>query len=385
MHILVLPSFYPSKDNENLGFFFREQVETLADYNNKIGVVYVEMKSLKKISFKNIFSNHFQFIRIKEKNWIELRLKGWKLPGLIGDKIWLYLTNKLIKKYIDQNGTPDVIHVHNAFLAGQVAFRIFKKYGIKYILTEHDSAFLFESFTTKKKSIISEVYLNAFQVISVSNGLKNAMNLIAPDIKIEVIPNIVNTDYFKPKQNTYDSVVTTFLSIGNLTANKNHKLLINGFNEIAKLNNNVQLIICGDGPEKNKLIKLVESLKLQDRVHLKGFLDRERILYELQNADCLVHTSNLETFGVVLIEAISCGLPFISTNSGGPQDVYEDEMGYLIEKNNLKELTSALLLFLKNKNSFNSILLRKIAFNKYSRDAVYKKLNRICSEIDIRY
>ncbi|MBT3611671.1 MAG: glycosyltransferase, partial [Flavobacteriales bacterium] len=225
MHILVLPSFYPDSDNENLGIFFKEQVYALADNSNKVGVVYVEMRSLKNFSWKQLRNSFFQFECNTDNLFIEYRIKGWRIPSFIGCQIWLYLTRKLIDKYILLNGKPDVIHAHNSFYAGMAANDVFVKKHIKYVITEHDSDFLEGNFTKKQKSLISKLYSDSLKVISVSKALKRAMNSVSPHINILVIPNIVNTDYFIPKDKGAAPSALTFLSIGNLTENKNHKLI----------------------------------------------------------------------------------------------------------------------------------------------------------------
>ena len=228
MHILVLPSFYPSNGHEGLGGFFRDQVEALADYKHQVGVVYVGMKSLRQISPRNLTKNYFQFVKAEKKNWIEFRLEGWKIPGLVGEKMWLYLSQKLIDKYIEQFGNPDVIHVHNTFLGGLLALNNLKKNGNNYVITEHDSAFLSGTFTPRKMAQISDVYSNSLQVLSVSEGLKRAMSQVTTKVDIKVLPNMVDTDFFKPRRRLASSVSPSFLAVGNLTKNTARKLLLAG-------------------------------------------------------------------------------------------------------------------------------------------------------------
>ena len=98
MHILVLPSFYPDDSNTNLGSFFKEQVKMLAEFGIRVNVVYVEHKSLRTFTFKMLKYSHFQSTLDDEIFWKEYRIKGWNIPGRIGKLIWIYLTNKLIKK-----------------------------------------------------------------------------------------------------------------------------------------------------------------------------------------------------------------------------------------------------------------------------------------------
>jgi glycosyltransferase involved in cell wall biosynthesis len=375
MHILILPSFYPDSFNLNLGKFFQEQVETLAYFGADVNVLYVERKSLKQLSIKKASENYFQTEIDQKESWTEYRIKGWNLPYSIGNRLWIYLTEKLITKYIKDKGKPDVIHVHNVFLAGIVAFKIYNKYNIKYIITEHDSGFILKKITSKNQSIALKIYLNASNIIAVSESLKNAIKEIGPKLKIEIIPNIVNTEFYKPsKFKLTNEGAINFLSIGNLNKNKGHSLLIEAFSEVLKLNKKANLIICGDGPERKSIEQLIKKLNLEKNVVLSGHIDKNKVLIELQRADCVVHTSYFETFGVVLIEAMACGVPFITTKSGGPEDVYEEGTGFLIEKGSVELLVQAMLSFIDNRNNFKSCDIRKFAIDKYGRENIFDKL-----------
>ena len=192
MKVLIIPSFYPDFLNKNIGVFFKEQVDYLNDFGLDLDVIYVEQKSLRKLNFSNIFNNHYQFKTILRKASKDYRLLGWKMPGYLGSKLWILLMEILFKRYIKINGIPDLIHAHNIFNGGIVAFNLSKKYNIPYIITEHDSAFLNTDFSIKQKNIIKNIYSNSSKIISVSNSLKAQINKIVQNIEIEVIPNVVN-------------------------------------------------------------------------------------------------------------------------------------------------------------------------------------------------
>ena len=204
---------------------------------------------------------------------------------------------------------------------------------------------------------------------------------ILPELDIHVIPNIVDTDFFKPNRlKDYNDNNVKFLTIGNLNKNKGHELLIDAFYRVLKVNQDATLDICGDGEEKRKLSEKIQFLNLENKVKLTGHLSKLQILEKLQESDCLVHTSYFETFGVVLIEAMSCGIPFISTKSGGPEDIYEEKVGYLIEAGNVEALSEAMVKFIQQKNTFSQSELRSIAFNKYGRKPIFDKLIKIYSK-----
>lgn len=383
MKIFVLPSFYPDSSNPNLGSFFKEQVKTLAEFGIDVTVMYVEQKSLLKLNFRNIRNNCFQITTVEEVCWREYRIKGWSIPGRIGKKIWIYLSEKLIKKYITENGKPDLIHAHNVFYAGVVASNIMKKFKIPFIITEHSSAFLQQNYLSHKEQAIAlQIYSKASKIIAVSKSLRKAIKDIGPKFEIDIIPNVVDTDFFiSDKRKLYDDKTIKFIAIGNLDKNKGHDLLIDAFYEVSKINQNVILKICGDGSEKEKLHTKIQVLNLENRVKLTGHLSKSQILEKLQESDCLVHTSYFETFGVVLIEAMSCGIPFITTKCGGPEDIFEDGVGFMIQPGNVTLLAQTMIKFINQKNKFSKFEIRSIALNKYSPQAVFEKLMLAYSEI----
>lgn len=381
MHILVLPSFYPDVSNTNLGSFFKEQVKMLAESGIRVNVIYVEHKSLRKFSFRSLKHSHFQSGLTDELLWREYRIKGWNIPGVTGKIIWIYLTNKLVKKYISENGKPDIIHVHNAFWAGSVAVNIKKKFKIPFVITEHSSLIHSEYELQKTGREAIHIFSEASGIIAVSQSLRNAINN-SKLFKIEVIPNIVDIDFFKPQEQkpiNHENII--FLAIGYLNKNKGHELLIDAFSEVAKKNQNVILNICGDGPEKNCLLKKIQKLNLGNKIILSGHLNKIQVLQNLQTSDCLVHTSYLETFGVVLIEAMSCGIPFITTKCGGPEDIIEEGVGYMVDPGNASMLADAMLKFIDRKSEFSKSNIRSIAVNKYSYQVVVEKIIQVYSRV----
>ena len=85
-------------------------------------------------------------------------------------------------------------------------------------------------------------------------------------------------------------------------------------------------------------------------MHLLGKKNRNEVKFEMQQADCFVLSSYHETFGVVLIEAMSCGLPVLSTKSGGPESIIKSsKLGKLCD---LKDLDIEMLKIVKS--NYNS-------------------------------
>ena len=121
---------------------------------------------------------------------------------------------------------------------------------------------------------------------------------------------------------------------------------------------------------------MINELKINDQVHLLGKKSREEVKEIIHNSDCFVLASKFETFGVVLIEAMSCGLSVLSTKSGGPESIIvNDAFGILCEH---EELEKGLIEIIKKK--FDSKLIRDYVLDHYSEEIIANKLIQVYNE-----
>lgn len=120
-----------------------------------------------------------------------------------------------------------------------------------------------------------------------------------------------------------DQDFPTILSVGRLAKQKNFPLLINAVADLQQ-SQPVRLIILGEGPERQALEEQIQRLGLEDRVSLPGFCSNPWA--EMAHADVFALSSEEEPFGLVLVEAMVCGLPIVSTCAlgEGPQAVLEN-------------------------------------------------------------
>ena len=158
----------------------------------------------------------------------------------------------------------------------------------------------------------------------------------------------------------------TFLSIALLRSEKRLDLLIKAFAKLHKIIPNIVLTIIGDGPEKSNLQLLSQKLQINDRVNFIGYQKKAVVADVIRDHDALVLSSDVETFGVVLVEAMTVGLPVIATKCGGPESIVLPETGILIEPNNSTELYTAMKNIIDKYDEFDSIKIREIALKVYS-------------------
>ena len=99
----------------------------------------------------------------------------------------------------------------------------------------------------------------------------------------------------------------------------------------------------------------------------------------LRDHDALILSSDVETFGVVIVEAMTVGLPVIATKCGGPESIVVEKTGMLVESNDKNKLSAAMKHVVENYDNYDSNTIRQIAIKTYG-DKAYK--DNIMNAID---
>ena len=238
--------------------------------------------------------------------------------------------------------------------------------------------------------MIFKLYNRADKVIAISKliekDLQNNFN-IKKD-KLVQIYNPFDLEYIdnlsKEKVNfSFDKF--TFITAGRLDDGKNHKLIIEAFKLLQ--NNNTQLLILGEGKNKDKLNNLIKKYHLEDRIFLIGF-DPNPYKY-MSKSNCFILSSNYEGLPTVIIEAMACNLQIISTDcKSGPREILAPYTDIKIQLNNNIEITPHGILTPINNTemmlkAMNYILNNKKLYNNKLRAQYFAKDNIIKKYINI--
>jgi glycosyltransferase involved in cell wall biosynthesis len=144
-------------------------------------------------------------------------------------------------------------------------------------------------------------------------------------------------------------------------------------------NPNVELRIGGEGELEKQLKDKVQELNLSQIIFL-GRLSRNQVEYEMLNSHAFVLSSDVETFGVVLIESLALGKPIIATRSGGPEYIVNGKNGFLVEPKNVDDLSNAMLSMIEKYENFNPKSIQDDCFENYGPKVIGKKLIEIYKE-----
>jgi len=226
-------------------------------------------------------------------------------------------------------------------------------------------------------------------IIVLCPQLENMISKITRS-KIFIISNGIDFNYIQ-KINSYGKKnFPTIFFLGYLTKGKGVENLIKAIHSVRKKVDNVKLYIGGIGPNMQKLKKLVQNLDLQENVIFLGYLNNKEKFSYMKSMDIFVLPSYWESFPIVLLEAMACGKPIITTNVGGnPYAVQNGENGFLLQPGNWDEISEKLIYLFQNKKLMNEMgeksLKRVSEFDweivaKQTRE-VYRKITKYsCNE-----
>lgn len=277
----------------------------------------------------------------------------------------LYLRKKLMIKKIKQIEADIIIStriLHNNWV-GKYA-----KKGIIKIAQEHN----YHNNNKKYIKKLIKSLKNIDYLMPTSKGLSNFYEGKIGKTKIKYIPNYVErkTDKVSELENK------VIISVGRLEPVKGFPDLIDVFAIFQKDHPEWSLKIVGKGSQEELLRNKIRAMNLQDKVFLIGEKNTEELAEEYYNASLYVMTSYSESFGLVLLEAASFGLPLIAFDSaeGAKEIIQNGQNGYLIQNRNKEEMSNKIEEIIENREQMITLAKNaKNVLNVFSKENVEKE------------
>jgi glycosyltransferase involved in cell wall biosynthesis len=383
LHVLLIPSWYSVDSADVYGACLREQAIALAGAGARVGVIDVEQQSLRRWpelrhrqGIHHELDHGVQTFRLFDWNW-GLRLRGARRLH------FLHLGQRLYRCYVKAHGRPDLFHAHSIFNAGILARRLSAESGIPFVLTEHHSDFGRGRVSVSELRQARLVAEAASDRLAVSQGFAEQMEaaLGSPPLSWAVMPNVLGPEFANTPLPKRKKRPFRFISVSYLVEVKRIDLMISAFANAFAGRDDVMLDIAGDGECRPALEKQVRELALEHKVRFLGLLGREEVVAALDDANALVISSEYETFGAVVIEALSRGLPVVSTDCPGPRSIIGEDEGYLVPVDDPESLASAMHRLWSARERFDPVLIRDACLSRYSGPAVAKRLLRIYEQL----
>jgi glycosyltransferase involved in cell wall biosynthesis len=375
MIILLLTHSYPDSENSWRGSFIKDQARIIS-LNNTVIVVYFKIDNEQFAVFsKYIFS------KSKTGNLTEYTVTIRRSLPVFNQLYYLYKTFRFIKDEILTSITPDLIHSHLLYPAGFLGTIIQERKKIPGLITEHSRINNYFRSWFHKQSV-KYALKKTSSIIAVSNSLKVEINSLCKR-QINVIHNIVDVNKFNLTGPKTRSVLNIGFLGGLGNNNKGLDLLLKSAALLEK--QSFMLHIGGAGSYLEVYIKMAKDTGIEASCRFYGDIARSKISEFYSRLDVFVLPSRYETFGIVLIEAMACGIPVIATKCGGPQEIVTPSTGILIEKENVEELTNAINYISANLSLYNAAFIRKYAEDNFGEQVFIEKISVLYKEVVTKY
>ncbi|PKG24107.1 N-acetyl-alpha-D-glucosaminyl L-malate synthase BshA [Niallia nealsonii] len=264
----------------------------------------------------------------------------------------------------------DLLHVHYAIphavcaiLAKQMSGR-----DVKIVTTLHGTDITVLGYDSSLTDSIRFGIEKSDAVTAVSESLRmQTYDVIQADKPIEVLYNFIDERIYHKVDSTHlreeygikqDEKVV--IHVSNFRSVKRVPDVVKAFHHLAE-KVPAKLLLVGDGPEMRNVTKLVDDLQMKNKVLFLGKQENLEELYSI--SDLMLLLSEKESFGLVALEAMACGVPCIGTNIGGiPEVIIDGKTGFICELGNIREIGEKAITLLSD-----SELQRQFSFHSIER------------------
>lgn len=382
--ILILPSWYPDPLHPLNGIFVHEQAVVLSRKYD------IAVLSIRPIGWR-------QFIRVGAGKRSETRFLDGVPIHVERSFIWIPRTrwfngfayfgavHRGLRQLINSWGTPDLLHAHVILPMGFAAAKLGEKYNIPVVLTEHTSPFSVHLQTPIQRWMVAYSFRRTTKILTVSASLAETMKAFAPNIRPEILGELVKTNFFTPLsqiQPASEKQQFRFLVVGFLVEQKGISILLKAVSILHSRGfYQFEVVIGGDGALRNVLEEKAGQLKVNSCCQFIGALNRAQVLNEMRLSDVFILPSLHETFGIVLGEAMACGKPVIATKCGGPEYVVTPETGILVEPGDPVALADAMESFMVGRRRFDSEKIRRSIVSRFGEEVFLNNISIIYESV----
>ena len=281
----------------------------------------------------------------------------------------------------------DLIHAHFTYPDGAAATLLGRRYDVPVVITEHIP---WEAWVRFPRVLRRAGWAarQAARHISVSESVrKSVKSCIGQSGNLMVVPNGVDGEVFTPAAQEVGKVSTQILFAGAVRRVKGVDVLLKALRLLADSGRSVNLVIAGEPfyagyrKEQERLEGMVRDLRLLDRVRFVGKKSPTELARYMQQSALLVLPSQLESFGMVLVEALACGTPVVSTRSGGPEDIVNSQVGVLVPPGDPEALSRGIADVLDRVELYDPAKLRAHALSHFGLESVSDRMAEIYRDV----
>jgi glycosyltransferase involved in cell wall biosynthesis len=378
MHIFFITQWYPTPEHPTYGVFILEHARAVAKI---LRVSLLHIQGVDQTLQKSIQITNEQV----HQNFIIYHL-SYRRPALPHTS-WLRKFAGARKGFNFATqcfGCPDVIHANVSNTAGPAVF-LGRMANIPVVMSEYSSEYGRKLFKRWRIPVMRYLMNRVNLIMPDSDDLAQhirAYGIHRPMIKVH---NVVDAELFYPAA-AGEQVTSPYREvtiIARLDKEKAVGLAIQAVGRLQSQGIYFLLHIVGDGKERSPLDALVSDLHLSDWIIFHGFQPKVELARLLRRSSVFLLSSLWESKPVVILEALTCGLPIVAPAIGGIPEVITASCGMLFTPGDLNDLVDKLGAMLSRLEDYNARSIRSYAIDTFSQAAVGNQLNSIYQKIKV--
>jgi teichuronic acid biosynthesis glycosyltransferase TuaC len=356
LRVLTFTTLFPNSEQPSHGVFVENRLRHLVASGEVESVVVAPVPYFP--STARCFGDWARYARVDRQEMRHgLAIHHPRFPVIpqvgmsTGPALLAAATISLVRHLLAKDPGFDVIDAHYFYPDGVSALWIGRHLRRPVVITARGTDINLISRYALPRRAIRWGIANADRLIAVSEALKHALvDLGAMPDGVEVLRNGVDLSMFRPTDRGVARLGLgltrpTLLSVGHLIERKGHDRVIEAMRQLPDFD----LVIVGEGPEREALGHLARGVGVTDQVRLLGATPHEMLPEIYGAADALVLASSREGWANVLLEAMACGTPVVASNIwGNPEVVKTAASGVLIEHNTPEGIARAVRTLFAN-------------------------------------
>lgn len=374
MNVLFLSAWYPVPNTPHKGIFVKEYARALAMAGHKVCVVALDVSggtgayqtAQQKFTDESGIETHVVSIHSRYHKKIHAAYP------LLSRKLKKYIRTAVLPQF-----TPELVHSNVLYPAAMIGAEVARELNKPHVITEHWSKatdFLQRNFFRAKGK---RAYREAQAVTCVSDFLRSRIaSYLEQTARVRVVPNVVRAEHFsfaaKPSP---DPLV--FAAIATWLPPKRPDLFTGALNRIAqKTGRRIQLHLFGDGAQLDTIRNETHAPNFE--IVYRGFCGKMEIGEQLRKTHFLVHASEIETFSIVVAEALCTGTPVIASHRGALPELVGHDSGELCD--NTAESWEKAILAAMEKNYDHEAISNRFR-TRFSAETIGAALSGLYREI----
>lgn len=337
MHILEIPSFLPPYG----GLFCIDQSRALQSLGHTVRVLHCQQLGV------TVYPRHYftaSFRRYEESleggGGERLKLFRTNMRGIprcirLNQRRYCRIVSSMFDAYVSRHGLPDIIHAHCCQWAGTAADMVSRRTGVPFVITEHLSTRMYSDIYGEgwrghewARELLADTYRRAACVVTVSSRLMYDMaEMFGAECRHATVSNVIDTGFFcykerEPLSGRPFRFCCLAIANGDFLLLKGYDTLLEAFSRVG----NAELHIAGRATDSARMQRMAaEKAGLNAaNVILHGDLQKPDVLRLLHHCDALVLASRSEAQALVVLEALSTGIPVVTTDAVPMDERYGD-------------------------------------------------------------